>query len=82
MQTTSARSAELEHPFEAPEKLVGYRVCDPLDKKVGIAEEFFVNGGGEPEYVRVKVGLFGLRSVLLPVQSVAVDAERQTLVLR
>ncbi len=37
---------------------------------------------GEPEYVRVKMGLFGSNSVLLPVLAVAVDDERRTLALR
>ncbi len=35
---------------------------------------------GEPEYVRV--GLFGLKSVLIPIGFVAVDEERQTLTLQ
>ena len=82
MQLATKRNAERKHPFGAPEELVGYRVCDPLDKEVGTVEELFVNGEGEPEYIRVKIGLFGLKSVLLPVQLVAVDDERRVLVLR
>jgi hypothetical protein len=82
VQLATQRRGERKHPFGAPEEFVGYRVCDPFDKEVGIVEKLFVNGGGEPEYVRVKIGLFGLKSVLLPVQMVAVDDERRTLVLR
>ncbi len=82
VQLATKISAEHKHPFGAPEEFVGYRICDPLDNEVGILEELFVNGGGEPEYIRVKIGLFGLKSVLLPVQMVAVDDERRTLVLR
>ena len=82
MQLATERRGERKHPFAAPEEFVGYRVCDPLDKEVGIVEELFVNGDGEPEYIRVKIGLFGMKSVLLPVQMVAVDDERRALVLR
>jgi len=38
--------------------------------------------GYKPEYINVKMGLYELRGVLLPVQSVAVDEQRQILVLR
>jgi hypothetical protein len=44
--------------------------------------KILANGNGEPEYVRVKMGLFGSNSVLLPVLAVAVDDERRTLALR
>jgi hypothetical protein len=40
-----------------------------------------LNGSGGAEYAEVKVGLFGLRTVLIPVQTVTVDAERRFLVL-
>ena len=45
-------------------------------------EELLVNAGREPEYVRERVGLLGLRSVLIPVQSVLVDERRRILQLR
>ena len=60
----------------------GYAVYDPLGQKIGSAEEVFVNRNREPEYVRVRIGLFGRKSVLIPVQFAEVDDERQTLVLR
>lgn len=41
----------------------------------------FVNGDGEPEYVRVNIGRFARKSVLLPVHLVEVDRERRTLKL-
>ena len=40
-----------------------------------------MNGSGGAEYAEVKVGLFGLKTVLIPVQSVTVDAELRFLVL-
>jgi hypothetical protein len=42
----------------------------------------FVNRDDEPQYVRVRVGLFGRKSVLIPVQFTEVDDGRQTLVLK
>lgn len=59
----------------------GYAVCDPLGRKIGTAKEVFANGRGGPEYVEVGAGVLGWRSVLIPVQSVAMDHERRTLTL-
>ncbi len=67
---------------EAPEGYVGYGVYDPLGQKIGSVEKVFVNGDVEPEYVRVRMGLFGTKSVLIPTKFVAIDQERQTLVLK
>jgi hypothetical protein len=53
-----------------------------LEKRVGKVKKLFVNASGEPEYISVKMGFFGLRCVLLPVQNVAVDEQRRTLVLQ
>ena len=64
------------------EDYAGYAVCDPQGHKIGRAEKLFLNGRGEPEYVRVKLGLFGIKTVLIPVQTVAVDEERRALVLQ
>ena len=64
------------------EECAGYVVCDPRRQKIGRAESVFLNGSGEPEYIRVKTGLFGFKKVLIPVQTVAVDEERRTLVLQ
>ena len=60
----------------------GYAVYDPLGQKIGSAEKVFVNWNEEPEYVRVRIGLFGRKSVLIPVQFAEVDAERRVLVLK
>jgi hypothetical protein len=68
--------------LRAPEEGVGYRVCDPLGQEIGVAEEIFVNEDMEPQYVRVKVGLFGTKSVLIPVVSVSVDEERRAITLQ
>jgi hypothetical protein len=66
----------------ASKRGAGYAVCDPLGQKIGSAQEVFVNRNEEPEYVRVRIGLFGRKSVLIPVQFAEVDDERQILVLK
>ncbi len=79
---TAVSSKESGGPIGALEEYVGYTVCDPRGQKIGRAEKFFLNGSGEPEYIRVKVGLFGFKTVLIPVQTVATDEERRALVLQ
>ncbi|MGB3633090.1 MAG: hypothetical protein WA982_03535 [Rubrobacteraceae bacterium] len=64
-----------------PERYMGYTLQDPLGQKVGKVESIFVNRGGMPEYVRVKLGSFGLKSVLIPVLSLKPDEARRTLTL-
>lgn len=71
------------HQVMAPEELEGYELHDPLGQKIGKVEEVFSNGDGEPEYIRVRIGgIFDRRSILLPVEIVALDEGRRTLVLR
>jgi len=65
-----------------PDKYVGFWLCDPQEKRIGMVEKLFVNWSGEPEYIRVSVGFFGFKSVLLPVQDVAVDEQRRILMLQ
>jgi hypothetical protein len=64
------------------EEYAGYTVCDPRGQKIGRAERLFLNGDGEPEYIRVKMGLFAFKTVLIPVQVVAADEKRRALVLQ
>jgi hypothetical protein len=59
-----------------------YLVCDPKGRKIGRVKEFYRNRLGEPKYIMVRVGLFGLRSVLIPVGFVALDEERRVLTLQ
>ena len=66
----------------APKRCAGYAVYDPLGQKIGVAEEVFANRGDRPQYVRVRIGFFGGRSVLIPVQFVETDHERRTLILK
>jgi hypothetical protein len=77
----AARGAWPIERFEAPQQCAGYRVRDPLGRKIGRLKRLFLNGSGGPEYAEVKVGLFGLKTILIPVQTVTVDDERRFLVL-
>lgn len=81
MANTTTKGATRTNAFERPEEYAGYTVLDPEGRRVGKAKVLYANANGEPEYVRVKVGFLGLRSVLLPVETLAVDEERRALVL-
>jgi len=67
--------------FEAPKQCAGFWVCDPQGRKIGRLKRLFLNRSGGAEYAEVKVGLFGLKTILIPVQTVTVDAEGRILVL-
>ena len=64
------------------EEYAGYTLCDPQRQRIGRTERIFLNGRGEPEYIKVKMGYFGFKSILIPVLSVATDEERRTLTLQ
>ena len=46
------------------------------------AERLFLNESDEPEYILVKLGFFGFKTALIPVQGVLTDEERRALVLQ
>ena len=76
-RSTASRSATT-----TPKRCAGYTVYDPLGQKIGSAEEVFVNREGGPEYIRVRIGFFGMKSVLIPVQFVKTDEQQRTLALQ
>ena len=79
---TAVGSRERGDSVLSAEEYAGYTLCDPRGQRIGRTEKIFLNGRGEPEYIKVKMGLFSFKSVLLPVQSVAADEERRILVLQ
>lgn len=81
MTQTAANGSAVSDRFEIPEEYVGYTVYDPRWRKIGRVDELFVNGHDEPEYISVKMGLLGLKSVLIPVQIVAVNKGKRCLTL-
>lgn len=70
--------------FSTPEGRAGYALLDPSGQKIGSIVEVFVNGGGEPEYVRVKVkaGFLKSKTVMIPVSFAEVDDQLCTLTLK
>jgi hypothetical protein len=78
---TALNRGELGVRFKAPVEYVGYKLRDPLGQKIGSVQELFVNDD-EPEYVKVKIGFLGLKSVLIPVELIAVNTEHRSLILR
>jgi hypothetical protein len=66
---------------KAPARCIGYGTRHISGQKIGSVEKLFVNQSREPEYIRLRMGLFGLKSVLIPVGVVVNDAEHQILVL-
>jgi len=79
---TAANRRERRARQETREEYLDYLVRDPEGRKIGRVVEMFTNRRGDPQYIRVRVGLFGLRSVLIPVCFVALDEERRTLTLQ
>jgi hypothetical protein len=67
--------------FETPKQCAGYWVRDPRGRKIGKLKRLFLNESGGAEYAEVKIGPFGLKTILIPVQTVSADAERRFLVL-
>jgi hypothetical protein len=72
---TPAKRGALRGSFGAPETYAGYRVLDPEGRKLGSVKELFVNAYDEPEYIRMRMGLLGLRTALIPVRSIMVNEE-------
>ncbi len=82
MTYNAATHAEPREQFLEPQDWIGYEVHDPLGQRIGRAEEIFANANDDPEYIRVKTGLFGSKSVLIPVKLAAADVERRVIELR
>lgn len=67
--------------FNVPNGCVGFELHDPLGEKIRRVEEMFVNAQEEPEYLRARIGVFGVKSVLFPVEILVVDETRRTVTL-
>ena len=80
-RTTTHRERSRSRHRE-PKDRVGYAVCDPEGRRIGTARQVFANGRGEPEYIRVRMGLLGLRSALIPVGFVRIDEQQRRFTLQ
>jgi uncharacterized protein (TIGR02271 family) len=68
--------------FGTPEEwYAGYDVYDEGNERIGKVDELFLDENDRPEYIGVKIGLFGTRSALIPTDIVTIDDERRSLVV-
>jgi hypothetical protein len=82
MFRTTTNRERSPNPHREPKDHAGYAVCDPEGRRIGTARQVFANGRGEPEYVRVRMGLLGLRSALIPVGFVRIDEQHRVFTLQ
>ena len=67
----SDKLAELE------ERYTGYEVYDRDGEKIGKVDDLFVDENDDLEYIGVKTGLLGRRSILIPMDAARVDEGRR-----
>ena len=79
---TATRAEGGEDRSVGPRWCEGYTLLDPLGQALGRVERIFCNRAGEPQYVRIRAGLFGKRLVLIPVMDVAIDHGHRAITLR
>jgi hypothetical protein len=58
---------------ELEEKYEGYKVYDNSGEKIGKVDDLFVDEQDREEYIGVKMGFFGLRSTLIPMDVARVN---------
>ena len=75
----AARGAWPAERFETPKQCAGYRVSDPLGRKIGRLKRLYLNESGGPEYAETKVRLFGLRTILMPGRTATSDDDLRCL---
>lgn len=62
---------------ETEKRYAGYEVHDRNGAKIGKMDDLFVDENDRTEYPRVKMGLLGLRSTLIPWEMVWTNEERK-----
>ena len=55
------------------DEYAGYTVRDPNGGKIGKVDDLFLDENDRPEYVSVKIGFFGTRSTLVPLDACTVN---------
>lgn len=82
MAYTVQDGKKLTDRFDSPEACLGYGLCDPRGHEIGRVKKLYLNDYDEPEYIEVKMGLFGRKVVLIPVTGVALNEGKKILVLQ
>ena len=55
------------------DEYAGYTVRDPNGEKIGKVDDLFLDENDQPEYIGVKMGFFGTRSTLVPLDACTVN---------
>jgi uncharacterized protein (TIGR02271 family) len=63
------------------DQYAGYTVYDRDGDKVGKVDDLFVDESDQPEYIGVKMGFFGTRSTLIPMDIVTVDEQNESMMV-
>lgn len=64
---------------ELEEKYEGYKVYDNNGDKIGKVDDLFIDESDREEYIGVKMGLFGTKSTLIPMDIVRVNESDRTI---
>jgi sporulation protein YlmC with PRC-barrel domain len=64
---------------ELEEKYEDYKVYDNQGEKIGKVDDLFVDETDREEYIGVKMGIFGLKSTLIPMDFVRVNEGERTI---
>lgn len=64
---------------ELEEKYEDYKVYDNQGGKIGKVDDLFIDESNHEEYIGVKLGLFGMRSTLIPMDIVRVNETDRTI---
>ncbi|MEW6635653.1 MAG: PRC-barrel domain-containing protein [Actinomycetota bacterium] len=71
--TSEERLRELEEKYD------GYKVYDNRGEKIGKVDDLFVDESDREEYVGVKMGFFGTKSTLIPMDIIRVNEAEKAL---
>lgn len=82
MPPTSAIRRKADNRLEAKKDYTDYAVYEPGGRRVGRVKERFVSAEDGAEYLDVKTGFLGLRSLLVPTGTARTDRKRRILLLR
>ncbi|HYQ83583.1 MAG TPA: PRC-barrel domain-containing protein, partial [Rubrobacter sp.] len=64
---------------ELEEKYEDYKVYDNQGERIGKVDDLFVDESDREEYIGVKMGFFGMKSTLIPMDLVRVNEEERSI---
>ncbi|CAN5298465.1 hypothetical protein BH24ACT19_BH24ACT19_13890 [soil metagenome] len=82
MTPMSAIRRKADNRLEAKKDYTDYAVYESGGRSVGRVKERFVSADDGIEYLDIKTGFLGLRSLLVPTGAARVDRKRHILLLR